>query len=94
MYAISLLDHMLDVLRYMKSWPALYSELKRLHESDVVTDSEECSDVTVYVKNHNPSWRDIARAAYCCGEEAVMERIFKRNILKPIIIMVVLCESQ
>ena len=85
---------MLDVLGYIKSWPALYSELKRLHESDVVTDSEECSDVTVYVKNHSPSWRDIARAAYCCGEEAAMERIFKCNILKPIIIMILLCESQ
>ena len=87
---------MLDVLRYMKSWPALYSELKRLHESDVVTDSEECSDVTLYVKNHNPNWRDIARAAYCCGEEAVMERIFKCNniLLKPMIITIVLCESQ
>jgi hypothetical protein len=68
---------MLDVLGYIKSWPALYSELKRLHESDVVTDLEECSDVSVYVKNHSPSWRDIARAAYYCGEEAVMERIFK-----------------
>ena len=70
---------MLDILGYMRSWPALYGELKRLHESDVVTDSEECSDVTVYVKNHNPSWRDITRAAYCCGEEAVMEQIFKCN---------------
>ena len=85
---------MLDVLGYIKSWPAVYSELTRLHENDVVTDSEECSDVTVYVKNHNPSWRDIARAAYCCGEEAVMERIFKCNILKARIIMIVLCESQ
>ena len=85
---------MLDVLGYMRSWPALYSELKRLHESDVVTDSEECSDVTVYVKNHNPRWRDIARGAYCCGEEAVMEQIFKCNIFKPIIITIVLCETQ
>ena len=77
---------MLDVFVYIKSWPALYSELKRLYVTDVVTDSEECSDVTVYVKNHSPSWRDIARAAYCCGEEAVMERIFKCNI--PVIIMI------
>ena len=68
---------MLDVLGYIKSWPALYSELKRLHVTDVVTDSEECSDVTVYVKNHNPSWQEIARAAYFCGEEAVMEKVFK-----------------
>ena len=45
-----------------------------------VTDSDECRDITVYVKNHNPSWRDIARAAYCCGEEAVMEKVFKCEI--------------
>jgi hypothetical protein len=51
-------------------WPAYYHELKQLHATS-------CSDVTVYVKNHNPSWRDIARAAYCRGEVAVMKQVFK-----------------
>ena len=70
----------LEVLNDVKPTSEFYSELKRLHVTHVVTDSEECSDVTVYVKTHNPSWRDIARAAYCSGEEAVMEQIFKCKI--------------
>ena len=45
--------------------------------TNIATDSEDCSDVTDYVKNYNPSWRDIARAAYCCGEETVLEKVFK-----------------
>ena len=70
-----------EVLKEIKSWPAYYRELKRLHATDTVTDSDEYGDVTVYLKTHNPSWRDIARVAYCCGEEAVMERVFKCEIL-------------
>ena len=71
----------LEVLKDIKSKSYFYSALKRLHVVDVVRDSEECSDVTVYVKNHNPSWRDIATAAYCCGEETAMEQIFKCEII-------------
>ena len=71
----------LEVLKDIKSWPAFYQELISLHATDIVTDSEECSDITVYVKNHNPSWRDIARAAYSCGEESVMKKVFKCEIL-------------
>ena len=37
----------------------------------------------LWLLNHNPSWRDIARAAYCCGEEDVMEQIFKCEIFMP-----------
>ena len=65
----------------LKSWPAYCRKLKRLHATDTVTDSDEYGDVTVYLKTHNPSWRDIAKAAYRCGEEAVMERVFKCEIL-------------
>ena len=61
-------------------WPAYYHELKRLHAIGAITDSDECSDVAVYVKNHNPSWRDIARAAYCYGEEAVIKQLFECKI--------------
>ena len=69
-----------EVLKAVKSWPVFQCELQKSHATDSVTDSKECSDVTVYVKNNSPSWRDIARAAYCCGEEAVLEQIFKCKI--------------
>ena len=73
------------VLKDIKLWPAFCHELKSLRATDTVTDSEseECSDVTVYVKTHDPSWRDIARAAYCCGEVAAMDQIFQREIIYP-----------
>ena len=75
-----ILVDILEVLTNTKSWPAFYRKLKSLHVTKKVADSDECSDITVYVKNHNPSWRDIARAAYCCGEEAVMQKVFKCEI--------------
>ena len=80
--AIFLLDPFLveEVLKDTKSWRAFCRELNSLHSTDTVMDSEECSDISVYVKTHNPGWRDIARAAYCCGEEDAMEHVFKCKI--------------
>ena len=80
MYKFVLIE---DVLKEI--WPAYCHQLKRLHATGAITDPDECSDVTVYVTNRNPSWRDIARAAYCCGEEAVMKRVFKCKIFEHLI---------
>ena len=36
--------------------------------------------IDLWLLTRNPNWSDIARAAYCCGEENVMEQIFKCEI--------------
>ena len=37
--------------------------------------------IDLWLLTRNPNWSDIARAAYCCGEENVVERVFKREML-------------
>ena len=36
--------------------------------------------IDLWLLTRNPNWSDIARAAYYCGEENVMEQIFKCKI--------------
>ena len=75
----------MELLKDIKSWQAFFHELTTLDVADVVPPSwgggdikESC--ITLYLKNHTITWRDIARAAYCCGEVVVMENVFKCEI--------------